>query len=92
MSNIIPETFLLLCFTYKAIFCCLALHLCIKFFFSAIHCTLVLVLLASKGCSSRPIDEEIQDIDDIIIETDDFAQPINLRALGSTQSSITLQW
>ena len=63
-----------------------------QIFFSAIHCTLVLVLLASKGCSSRPIDEEIQDIDDIIIETDDFAQPINLRALGSTQSSITLQW
>ena len=69
------------------------------FSFAVIQFTLLLyILLISKGCFSRPLEEvenvevnESDDEEDYSLD-DTFAQPVNLRALDFTQNSITLRW
>ena len=68
-------------------------------FFSALHGTIVVLILVSKGCSSLPVDTEIRDdsIDDedylASNDTDEtIAQPVNFEATDRTRNSITLEW
>ena len=66
--------------------------------FSALHGTIVVLILVSKGCSSMPVDTEIRDdsIDDedylASNDTETIAQPVNFEATDRTRNSITLEW
>ena len=66
--------------------------------FSVLHGTIFVLILASKGCSSIPVDTEIRDdsIDDedyiASNETEIIAQPVNFEATDRTRNSITLEW